>query len=175
MNDADCNDDNPNQYPDAPEVCNLEDDDCDNQSDEGTDADAPIGSPTWYLDFDGDGVGTDSLSTIECYAPPNFVSSSGDCLDDDASVYPGAPEICDNIDQDCDGIPDNDPIAGVTFYADSDGMAMVTCTQQTSFRLAMLTIRRRSNIPPVGYVDIQGDCDDNNSSIFLRTGAVYPN
>ena len=51
-----------------------EDDDCDNQSDEGTDADAPIGSPTWYLDFDGDGIGTDSLSTISCFAPPDFVS-----------------------------------------------------------------------------------------------------
>ena len=166
LNDADCNDDNPNQYPDAPEVCNLEDDDCDNQSDEGTDADAPIGSPTWYLDFDGDGVGTDSLSTIECYAPPNFVSSSGDCLDDDASVYPGAPEICDNIDQDCDGIPDNDPIAGVTFYADSDGDGdgdlYTTDIIQACYAYDPTT---QQYLPPVGYVDIQGDCDDNNSSI----------
>ena len=146
LNDSDCNDDNANQYPNAPEICNLEDDDCDNQSDEGTDANAPIGSPTWYLDFDGDGIGTDSLSTISCFAPPDFVATVGDCLDDDPTIYPGANEVCDNIDQDCDGVVDNNPVAGVTFMLTSMETVMETFTRPISFKPAMHMTQQHSNI-----------------------------
>lgn len=73
----DCDDTNPSINPDAEEVCNLIDDDCDQLIDEG-------------LDQDGDG----------------FTSCGGDCNVANALIYPGAVEVCDGIDDSCDGVID---------------------------------------------------------------------
>ena len=77
--DVDCNDGNAAIHPEAPEICDGVDQDCDGYVDE---------------DFDGDGDGWTT-----CHDPP-------DCNDGNAAVHPGATEICDGIDQNCDGIPD---------------------------------------------------------------------
>ena len=50
--------------------------------------------------------------------------AAGDCDDSDAAVNPGATEVCDGIDNDCDGLTDSadDSVTGTsTFYADADG------------------------------------------------------
>lgn len=59
---------------------------------------------TYFRDADGDGHG-DAKTSIESCAPPpaGYVSSSDDCDDAHAQVHPGAPEICDKLDDDCDG------------------------------------------------------------------------
>ena len=71
----------------------------------------------FYADLDGDGYGNGASGVAEaCTAPAGYVSNSSDCNDDNASVHPGATEICGNsIDDDCDGqvdetcgSPDND-------------------------------------------------------------------
>ncbi len=81
--DGDCDDGDPDISPDADEVANGVDDDCDGQVDEGTDA------------FDGDGDGVSPLD--------------GDCDDGNPAVFPGAPPQCDGVpDNDCDGLPDDD-------------------------------------------------------------------
>ena len=73
----DCDDDNPDVHPRAPELCNERDDDCDGETDEG-------------LDADSDGY--------------KSCGDEADCDDDDETIHPGAEEICgDHIDQDCDG------------------------------------------------------------------------
>jgi hypothetical protein len=96
----DCDDTRSDIHPGAAEICgDSRDNDCDGDVDENVIA--------IYLDFDGDGYGSNQIGTLRCPGndlPVHFVDNSLDCDDDDASNYPGATEICgDHIDQDCDG------------------------------------------------------------------------
>lgn len=56
-----------------------------------------------YLDVDGDGFGDDATAVVSPFPPAGTVLVGGDCDDDRADVYPGAPELCDGVDHDCDG------------------------------------------------------------------------
>lgn len=64
---------------------------------------------TIYRDADGDGAGNPLLSQTSCVVPAGYVTASGDCNDADSSIYPGAPEICDSLDNNCDQVVDNVP------------------------------------------------------------------
>jgi hypothetical protein len=87
--DGDCDDGNASVYPGAEEVCDLDafgvplDNDCNGEANEG-----------FEMDLDGDGYISD-----EC--------GGDDCSDERASSHPGATEICDLIDNNCDGEADN--------------------------------------------------------------------
>ena len=117
---TDCDDGDDAINPDAAEVCNGEDDDCDGTIDDGATDDA-----TWYADDDSDGFGDADSSTESCDAPSGYVADDTDCDDDASGVNPGADEVCDGgTDEDCDGDADDDD-ASVTgtsdWYADADG------------------------------------------------------
>ena len=60
---------------------------------------------TYYFDGDGDGYGkTNSpITSNSPTPPPGYATFDGDCNDGNASVHPGAIEICDGIDNNCDG------------------------------------------------------------------------
>jgi hypothetical protein len=95
---GDCNDNNPNINPEKAEICDGEDNNCNNQIDEGV-------LLVFYKDSDKDGY-TDGTTKVSCSKPSDeYVSSAtaGDCDDADSSKNPGKTEICDNKDNNCNG------------------------------------------------------------------------
>ncbi|MCB9795588.1 MAG: hypothetical protein H6741_23035 [Alphaproteobacteria bacterium] len=130
--------------PSATEVCNGVDDDCDGE----VDADA-VDRRTWYQDADGDGYGSADVSAESCEAPSGFVDNASDCDDGDAEVHPGATELCNELDDDCDGDVDVDAADAVTWYADDDGDGY---GDPASSQLACDA--------PAEHVDNADDCDD---------------
>lgn len=66
-------------------------------------ADGGCTSQRWYADVDGDGFGSATTFQDSCTQPPGFVTSSTDCDDTKGSVKPGAAELCDAADTNCDG------------------------------------------------------------------------
>ncbi len=109
---SDCNDFDASVHPDAPDLCNDVDDDCD--------ADVDEDGPVWYADLDGDGFGDPAAAQIACVQPSQHVADDTDCDDARSVARPGASETCNLLDDDCDGIADNDPVDGHTFWLDID-------------------------------------------------------
>ncbi len=109
-NDADCDDTTEGANPGANETCDEIDNDCDGEVDDGV-------LTTYYADFDGDFWGKDDATQDACALPTGYSEDNGDCDDADGTIHPFAEEICDGLDQDCDGVADN----GID--ADGDGTA----------------------------------------------------
>ncbi|MGM0556182.1 MAG: MopE-related protein [Myxococcota bacterium] len=104
---GDCNDGNQQVNPNADEVCNNgTDDDCDGNTDDSTAVDAN----EYYRDRDGDMFGDPGNTTLACSVPGGYTTTDTDCNDDPnnrgGSANPGEIEICDGIDNDCDGSVD---------------------------------------------------------------------
>ena len=121
-------------------------DDIDNDCDGDVDEPSATGASTWYADSDGDGYGS-AVSTVACDQPSGFAALSGDCDDGEASANPGETEVCDEIDNDCDG--DTDEGLTSTFYADDDSDGYGDADDSLDACEA-----------PTGYVSDDTDCDD---------------
>src|SRR5262249_30851162 len=72
-----------------------------------TDLRLPCSSAIWYLDADGDGYGDPDVSQEACAQPAGYVADAGDCDDGASAVHPGATEICNGLDDDCDLVADD--------------------------------------------------------------------
>jgi len=110
LNTTDCDDTNAEVNPMAVETCDGVDNDCDDELDEG------LTLTTFYYDGGGDGFGTPDLSSEACAAPHGYVVFDTDCDDEVDTTRPGAYEACNEIDDDCNDVIDDDcgssPILG---------------------------------------------------------------
>jgi hypothetical protein len=127
-----------------------------NNNTDCNDADATLNPNTkWYLDLDGDGYYNTTI-LIQCDNPgTGYIRNpiaGQDCNDNDASIHPGAVELCDGIDNNCDGYIDNG--AQSTFYRDNDGDGYGDVNNTVLACSA-----------PSGYVSDATDCNDNNSAV----------
>jgi len=152
----DCDDDNAAVNPGAQEVCNGIDDDCDSLVDDD-DSDV-TGQTTFYRDADGDDYGNPAVSVQACDQPQGYVTDNTDCDDDNAAVNPGAQEVCNGIDDDCDDLVDDDDpdVTGrTTFYRDADG------DDYGNPAVSVQACQR-----PQGFVLDNTDCDDDNAAVY---------
>ncbi|MCP3940209.1 MAG: sialidase, partial [Desulfobacteraceae bacterium] len=109
MDASDCDDSNSAVNPGAVELCNGIDDNCDFNIDEGC--------TTYCRDSDSDGYGDSGDSQTATSQPPGYVMNAFDCDDSNSAVNPGAVELCNGIDDNCDTNIDE---GCTTYYLDSD-------------------------------------------------------
>jgi len=103
---------------------------------------------TWYRDFDSDSYGDPNTSIVAGAAPPGYVADGSDCNDTNANVFPGATQICDGLQNDCNmsGIPSDE--------LDNDGDGYVECNYNAATWEGTPTV--------IGG----NDCDDTDSTRF---------
>jgi hypothetical protein len=146
LSDEDCDDSDPAINPGSEEICDGIDNDCDNQADEDV-------TDSFYADADQDGFGNNDISTLACEVPSGFVSNGSDCDDTDPTSYPSAEEVCDGVDNDCNGEIDEE--IGQDFFIDDDQDGFGDETQLVE-----------ACDLQVGLSAIGGDCDDGNPSVY---------
>ncbi len=146
----DCDDDAPDVHPGAPEVCDGVDQDCDGLLD-----DEPTDGVAFYADQDKDGYGDDGSVTVRCDASDTATTwseSGGDCDDSDREINPGAAEVCDALDNNCDGAADEG--VSTTYYLDADGDGYGAAASPQA-----------ACAPLSGYALDDQDCDDAASAV----------
>ncbi|MGV8141237.1 MAG: MopE-related protein, partial [Candidatus Woesearchaeota archaeon] len=156
----DCNDANSAINPEATEICDNIDNDCDGSTDE------ELPKLSFYQDLDGDKYGNSAILLEVCQAPIGYTADSSDCNDTNAAIYPEATEICDNIDNDCDTEIDEEDVCGPTTETscidgiDNDGDTLTDCADSDC------------SADPACHVIVCGDgliegtetCDDGDTS-----------
>lgn len=151
-NPLDCDDSDSTRHPVNRERCDNKDNDCNNIIDDG------VLNVRYYLDADGDQYASQTKDT--CDSPgsgwkTSIANSGVDCNDNSPSTHPGAPEVCDGKDNDCDGSIDE----GIAmYYKDSDFDRYASLTKDTC---ASPGIGWILGTPPLSGID----CNDADTSI----------
>jgi hypothetical protein len=141
----DCDDTRRDVRPMATEICNGLDDDCDGIEDDGVMVIA-------FVDGDGDLHG--ARMTMACPGAAGFSSVGDDCDDGRPDVHGAQLEVCDEVDNDCDGRID-EHARPLTWYRDLDGDGFGNADGGTMV----------SCVPPPDHSLLPTDCDDTSRSI----------
>jgi hypothetical protein len=134
---TDCDDHDANRFPTNPETCDAHDEDCDPTT---------VGG----VDSDHDGAVPDTCCNP---GPAGAPSCGGDCDDTSASVSHLATEICDTIDNDCDGMIDEHVLLSSWPDLDGDGFGDASATPVTVC------------LVPSSRANEGGDCDDTDRRV----------
>ncbi len=150
---GDCNDAAAAVHPKGLEACNGVDDDCDGLTD-------PVGSEDcklWFVDADNDGYGTYFLpSKCLCAGLDGYANAGGDCADADAAIHPKATEVCNGLDDNCDGTIDPKDASGcVPYYYDGDA---------DGYGLTAISECACSSDGPFA-AKVSGDCNDGSAGV----------
>lgn len=138
----------------AREECNGKDDDCDGK----TDPEGAFGCTVYYQDMDLDGYGMGAGKCLCSDPGPGFSTTPGDCNDVNDGVHPGAVELCNGIDDNCDGVTDEvDAIGCSVYYLDNDGDGYGVVGKGKCLCFPS---------PPYTGSQKQYDCDDSNADVY---------
>ena len=136
------------------EVCDKLDNNCNGEVDEG------VGG-TFYLDEDKDGFGLTDSAVQACEAPPGYAAESGDCDDDDLEVFPGADEVVNGKDDNCDGEGfHGDHVADASGDFEGKSYEFTTLTVDAGVNLTV-TGGQFLKIYVLGLADVKGSVDLN--------------
>jgi len=121
------------------------------------------GFTTFYQDVDMDGFGNAGAPLLNCGQPVGYVSDSTDCDDSDSTSYPGATEVCDGVDNNCDNSID-EGLNQTLYYedADLDGFGSTA---------SILTCE----VLGAGFSLDSTDCDDSDSTIHPGANEILNN
>lgn len=122
---------------------------------------------SYYRDWDLDGVGSAaSGTTLACSTPAGYATDGGDCDDFDMAVFPGAPESCNQKDDNCNGMVD-EGLSSVASWpdADHDGYGDSTAASMTGCSTDRVTNKsdcndRDAQINPMGIEVCNAKDDD---------------
>jgi len=114
---GDCDNENADTYPGAAEICDGLDNDCDEVV---PDDEADSDEDGWLV-CDDDCDDEDAAMNLDDLDGDGYTTCDGDCDDEDDAANPGAEEVCDGVDNDCDGLGDD------AVDDDGDGYAPVDC------------------------------------------------
>lgn len=143
----DCDDQDSSIHPGAGEICNGVDENCNGEIDEGV-------LQSLHPDIDGDDYGDSATTEEVCPDTIGYVEDGSDCDDADASINPGVAEICNEVDDNCDGHVD-EGLTTSTYYQDAD---------EDSY--GNPNVIEQACALPSGYVENNDDCDDADPSVY---------
>lgn len=169
---TDCDDSDPAVHSGAEEHCDGADEDCDGAID-----DQPVDGESTWTDADQDGFGGTELRV--CPGVPLGPTVGGDCADEDPTRFPGAPELCNGLDDDCDALTAEAAQIGTSpfgtvdaaFAAAGDGDTITVCAgvhHTSALRVERaLTVVSASTDPADTTLDAEG-----NGPVFLVDGGA---
>lgn len=151
-NGDDCDDTSPSIHPDAAELCNGVDDDCDGAFDDADPSVDPSELETFWADADGDGLGDPDHTVQACVQPAGAVSNDDDCTD----AAPPGLDWANGIDDDCDGTVDSQnaaaPLGWTSTGLTPGGLTDADLDGDGDSDLVVPAYQNRSTI--LGWVDL---------------------